>query len=792
VGRSKPQADGLSFLPRTLLILALSLAGLCAAAASRAASPPAPDERFEEQVLMLRVNGVQADEMLVVLRDSQGGYWLEEQDFPRLRLLPPVARVHVQDGRRYLPLDAIPGATVYVDAAHALLDITLPADAFKRQQLLAPERKAGFPLSASTGLFLNYELYAEHSRDEVFGSGVTEAGLFSRYGVLVSSSLFRSTDVTRGHVRLDTAFIRDFPERLETLTVGDTFSDPGSWGSALRFGGLRYARNFGIRPDLVTLPLLGVSGSAVVPSTVDVFVNNQQVMSQQVEAGPFSIENLPPLTGAGDVNLVVRDALGREVVLSQAFYSSPQLLAKGLTQFSVSAGAVRENYTLSSFDYGPFLASASLRRGVTDAFSIEAHAEYLDGGAHAAGAEVAGLLGRLGVGTVTLAAGGDDSDEGWLGGVGFERHSVRGSVGFAAYYASDGFRRAADTEMAQFRMRFRGLAQASWNFGAFGTTILAYARSTYQDGGEDQTYSASYSMQLRGGALNLSVSRVVGRVEQTTGYLTYTMALGRQSAPLSLETTASAVDSEIEDHSDVRASLTRTAPVGEGHGWRASATTEGDYDTWWLQRFSAADLELRAASNFGESGQSALLRGGFSLLGGLFRPSRRIDSSFAVIDVAGIPDVPIFLENQQVATTDAKGRALLPSLLAYDINRISIEPKDLPLNTSIDSRQMEVRPAYRSGVVARFPVERTAPGTFNLIQVDGTPVPSGALVRFNGGEFRVALDGLTYVTTLEKGSSGSAEWVDGECRFEVDSPPIDDPLPDMGHIRCIGTQAGVQ
>ena len=198
--------------------------------------------------------------------------------------------------------------------------------------------------------------------------------------------------------------------------MGDTLTDPGVWGSALRFGGVRFARNFGIRPDLVTTPLLSATGTAVVPSTVDVFVNNQKVLSQDVQPGAFTINDLPVVTGSGNVNVVVRDALGRDIVLSQAFYSSPIMLAKGLSQYSLAAGAMRENYTLSSFDYGRLVASANLRRGVTDRVTLAGHAEFLEGDGHAAGIDVATQLGNFGVGAVTLAAGGDDVGNGLLGG----------------------------------------------------------------------------------------------------------------------------------------------------------------------------------------------------------------------------------------------------------------------------------------------------------------------------------------------------------------------------------------
>jgi outer membrane usher protein len=46
--------------------------------------------------------------------------------------------------------------------------------------------------------------------------------------------------------------------------------------------------NFGTRPDLVTTPLMSAGGDALVPSSVDVFVNGQPLGTTQVPAGRSS------------------------------------------------------------------------------------------------------------------------------------------------------------------------------------------------------------------------------------------------------------------------------------------------------------------------------------------------------------------------------------------------------------------------------------------------------------------------------------------------------------------------
>jgi outer membrane usher protein len=188
--------------------------------------------------------------------------------------------------------------------------------------------------------------------------------------------------------------------------------------------------------------------------------------------------------------------------------------------------------------------------------------------------------------------------------------------------------------------------------------------------------------------------------------------------------------------------------------------------------------------NAGISGQTANWNGAATWIDGQVRVARQVNDSFAVVDVAGLPDVPVYIDNQKVTETDDSGRALLHDLRPYETNRISIDPQDLPLDTEIDSRTMEVAPAFRSGVVLKFPVEKIRAGLFRLTAHDGRPVPVGALVEFNGRVFSVAREGMVYVTGFDHGTRATATWGEHKCSFRLPPPPPNDPQPDMGTITC--------
>jgi outer membrane usher protein len=777
---------------------------LCLAAHAAFAADP-PD--LTEAVLEVTLSAKEPGEMMIVLRGAENRLYLEQNDFVRLRLHVPQTGPYMYEGRRYFDVAALKGCSVAIDETLQRAVISAPPSALDTTHLSAAARQSPPVTPASPGAFLNYQLSAQRINGQDSGGAFSELGVFAAAGVVTNTAVARYGGADYGYanqlVRLDTTYTRDFPGALETLNVGDTISDGGSWGYALRYAGVRWSRNFSLRPDLLTTPLLTTGGTATVPSTVDVFVNNQLVTSSQLPAGPFVIDRLPTVSGTGDVSVVVRDALGREQVVTQSFYSSTTLLAQGLTQFSVNIGSVRDNYALASNQYGGMLGEYSYRRGITDSITLEGHAEYLSGDSHAADftdAHAAGVNGSFGIGkigilNVTAAAGGDSNGSGWLSGLGIEHRGTNTSFVANALWASPDFAQVGQALDSAMRMRERDLVQTGIGLGRYGSLSLAYVRQTYRDSPTQQTLGLTQTITFgRVGTLNLTVTRThtaaqlsTSAQDSTSAYLIFVVPMSRRRAAT---LTGVGGGGSGAAANQVIASLTESPPVGPGSGYRLSLSTAGNYDADLRQQFHSADLELEAARNAGLDGQSAALSGAMTFIDGQLNTTRSVNGSFAMVDVAGLANVPVYVENQLTTHTDDSGRALLYNMRPYEANHISITPEDLPLDTTIGASSTIMAPPYRSGVIARFPVERVRSGTFRLVTEDGKPVPVGAVVKLKGTLFPVVLDGMVYVTGYDHGMSAEASWTGGHCIFRLEPPPPDDPLPDMGTIQCRAVKGG--
>jgi outer membrane usher protein len=765
------------------LLLALCLTAPMVIAAS------APE--LTEAVMQVTLSDAEPGEMIVVLRGPEGRLYLDENDFARLRLHIPQTAPYLYEGRRFFEPRAIKGCTVTIDESAQRAVITAPPSSLDTTRLSAAERRSPDVTPASPGAFLNYQLSAQQIDGQNSGGAFAELGVFAAAGVLTNTAVARYGGLGTDNqvVRLDTTYTRDFPATLETLNLGDAISDGASWGNALRYAGVRWSRNFGLRPDLLTTPLLATAGTATVPSTVDVFVNNQLVTSSQLPPGPFVIDRLPTVSGTGDVSVVVRDALGREQVVTQSFYSSTTLLAQGLSQYSVNLGKIRDDYALQSNQYGPMLGEVSYRRGITDGITLEGHGEYLAGDSHAAGVNAAFGVGRIGIINFTAANGGDSSGSGWLSGVGIEHRGTNTSFIASSLWATSDFSQVGEPLNPAMRMRQRSLLQTGMGLGRFGSLSLAYVRQTYRDSPTQQTLGLTQSISFgRAGALNLTLTRtrtaadLSGNAQNSTSaYLIFVVPLSDRRAATLAAVGGSGTGAPANE---MIASMTMSPPVGPGSGYRVSASTAGNYDADWRQQFRSADLELEVARNQGLDGRSAYLSGAMTFLDGQLSTTRSVNGSFAMVDVAGLADVPVYVENQLTTHTDSNGRALLYNLRPYEANRISITPEDLPLDTTIAASSTIMAPPYRSGVIARFPVERVRSGTFRLVTDDGKAVPVGAVVTLKGVQFPVVLDGMVYVTGYDHGMSAEANWSGGRCRFRLEPPPPDDPLPDMGTVQC--------
>lgn len=660
---------------------------------------------------------------------------------------------------------------------------------------------------AAWGAVVNYDFLTNSGNARSFstfnGSSLTLDGrAFSPYGTFQQSAIVRSgpqqsTDV----VRLDTSFRYSDQERMIVYGAGDAINGGLAWSRPVRIGGVQAQSNFLLRPDLITMPLPSLGGSAAVPSTVDVYVNNMKTFSQEVAAGPFSVRNVPLISGSGNAEVVIRDSAGHETRSTSPFYASASLLSPGLMAWSVEAGLPRLSYGSSSDVYvNSPIGSATLRRGIFDWMTLEGHAEA---GAGLANGGIGAVLrtGSFGVAGAALSGSTGNGNSGFQTYFSYETRLFGLNISASSQHTFGWYEDLASTT-ARLSISaanpLQGLsgffnypsssylaalpAGANSSIYASARPPLAIDRITFStplrfdeqsnisasvihlldcSGARSDIMTGSFTRSLPFNAsVFATIFRDFGTRKNTGVFAGLTIPIGPSA---SVSTGVSSGRGGIAGSIDAVQSL---GPEPGSYGWRVHAAQGVTIDRQASASYRSSYGTVQAGvSETGSNASAALeLRGSITTMDGGIFLSNWIDDGFAVVNV-GVPGVSVLHENRPAGVTDSQGMLLLPALRAYQRNKIEIDPVNLPVDAEIETTREVAVPADRAGALVQFRVRSDSSSALvTFVRADGSFVPAGARGGIDGGgEFVVGYDGQAFVGNLGETNRASIETPAGLC-----------------------------
>lgn len=752
-------------------LLALSL--LCTATG---AATPSAQLSWRPTWLAVEINGIRADDTIVVLTDD-GRLWLERSFIERSRLVIADGRAaHEFLGRQYYAFNELAAAgqlSWMIDARRQILAVTADPRALRSTEISAETAVAHSNVDLQPGMFLSYDLASTSADGDSVHAGLVDLTFFRGPFSFTTTQVARRERGVDEFLRLDTTLTADFQDRRASLRMGDTTATGGQWGRAVRIGGVQWATNFGTQPDLLTLPLASIAGEAAVPSTVDVFVNGSLAASRDVGAGPFSITELPVVSGSGQVIARVRDALGREQLISQAFYASPQLLRTGLDDYSFELGKSREGYATADDNYGDLFAQGMWRRGLRAGTTGEVRLQLMEDRA-TGGFGLTQSLGGVGVLQAAVAASNGDDGTGLLAQAGYEYAAPRFSFGALFRWNDSRFRELAD--YGRNVERWDATARAGWSSPRFGSLSAALVRR--ETTARTTIATATYACSLAQSAyLSVTVSSDLD-ARETQFFAGITRLLGRNR-------TADLRVSGGRDGATFSGELRQNRQPGLGLAYGLQ-TEQGEHerlaaDAEW--RAGAGTVSTEVAHVAGDTGVRIVGSGALAVVGGYWAALPRIDGSFAILQVGDVPNLPVYLENQVVAYTDDHGVARIAGLRPYERNRIAIDPADVPLTTQIERSRLEVVPYGRGGVALQMGVRRSTSALLRIVNEAGQPLSAGTRVMVVDRSYPVGLDGVVFVPDLEGVASISASDNAQACSVSVDASSVR-PLPEKTDLVC--------
>jgi outer membrane usher protein len=743
--------------------------------------PPLIDQEVPlHWVLAVRLNGRDVSQGSVFLEDPKDGRWLAPVVQLRLwRVEIDESRIVTYEGEGYYPLDAIPGATFEIDRQQLTIALTIPNQALLPFELDAEAARGEAP-TAGTGGFVDYDvlLLAGSGVDRELGA-LIDLGMFSSLGVVNTGLRGGKLDSDPDVIRLDSAFTRDIPDRRETLRLGDSLTTGGAFAQPVRFGGIQWATNFAVDPTFVTFPMPSIGGLADQDSVVDVFINNVRQVTSNVPAGPFSISNIPVVTGAGEVQLVVRDLLGRERLVTQPYYVSARLLRQGLHDYGYELGFARQRFGERSFDYGDPLGVATHRYGFTDWATGEAHLETeADRQSLALGGSA--RVGAWGVLSGGLGGGLDEGDPGGLVQVAYEYQAREFSVGARSRYTTSDFAQAGT---APGRQRRTDQLNLGVNLGDFGRVGLLALNQERRDREDTQSLTGTYSLGVGPGFLLLRAAQLFGSDDDFAVGAIYSLPLGdSRNASTEIERRSGGTRARVQYRQGRGA-------TDLGLDYRLASEVGDDarnVDARVSYQATKASGEVDVEHLDGDTNLRLGLDGSVALIDGTARLSRRTGQAFGIVALPGFDNVRVYVDNREVGRTDSAGYLILPELRPYQQNRVRLEVEDLPLDARIGSAEAVAVPYERSGVTVDFDVRRERQAVARLVDAEGQPLPAALQMVSADGVVSawVARDGFSQIVGGDDAAMVAGEAAGRAWRCPVPPVPADTPLPDLGEIVC--------
>ncbi|MEO7553746.1 MAG: fimbria/pilus outer membrane usher protein [Alteraurantiacibacter sp.] len=688
--------------------------------------------------------------------------------------------------------DTVGTGTSYNAASQSLsilVDVEKLAVGTHRLNVNAQDQRVA---ASATGALLNYDIYANLAGGRLAFDGFGELRAFSGNVLFETTGVFNSRQQAQQGgklARLDSTLSWSIPDKRLTLRAGDIITRATSWSRPTRLGGLRIGTDFALQPYLVTAPIPSFFGEATLPSTVDLYIDGMKRFSGSVAPGPFELgSGGNHINGAGNAQLVVTDAIGQVTTLDFPIYDTPLLLRAGLTDWSVELGALRRDYGLANFSYAenPVL-TGSLRSGLSNSLTLEAHGEAGSGLVNAGGG-LAWLLPFGGVVSGSLAASSNDGRMGQRVEAVYSWTDSKFNLSATVQRASSDFADLPSLEGAS-NVRARDVFNAGYNsdhFGYFGVNLIRQrAASEPRESYLSLHWQKSFGTNL---ALGLSGNMGLRRGAARGVFLTLSYTPGERDH-------FSASVQGARGRNSGSLGYRHSLPLDGGTGWALDGSYDGD-------RLQAAGQVDHLGSHGQVTGGARMIGGrasayaGYSgalvAMGGDVFVARKIYDGFAVVDTAGIADVPVLLHNRAIGQSNASGHLLVTGLNSYQDNKVAIDPSQLPASLTVGALDRNAVPSLRSGVTVAFAIAPTTSVLVSLVDASGAEIAMGARAIMAGDErqaLMVGFGGQLYIDQAIPGAQVQVSGPQGGCFIRLPNVLPSDGAGMLGRMTCEEEQA---
>lgn len=652
------------------------------------------------------------------------------------------------------------GVGVEYVSEKAELRITIPAALRPRQKLGWVRELPSKVDPAPKGVMLDYDVAAtvQGSHRAVSVGHVARAGIAG--GVLTTTGQANWVDGNSDYIRGRTTWQRDNLASGTTLQLGDVglpnngLNNPALLGG-VRIGSDRFLKRQGAGYDI---PLIG--GLADTRSTAEVFINEHQRATGQVAPGPYELAPTIAVPGLNNLEVVQRDQFGREQTFSRSFYTHPDLLRKGTTEWDIAAGAVRTDPIGNHYE--GLAVQGTIHRGLTDRWTA---------GVTVQSGKVGDQGGRNATlhNTVSLGHGGllqadvstsqrDDGAKGSALRVGYERRSQNWSISASHMRKSDDYWEISDFQGSPFKIHEQTTAALSFRpQGQPWQASLSYSDIHYNDQ-RLQRVSAMASLNQARATWMVGVSHDLGTGDNQAfvGVRLKNSRLGQTSfVARAAPNVGPRLDATYSGATDIAGRSLRYqvgASLGDTNNAYGSVNTSVAGGDLTLEARKFGDEPVLVNGRYRNSvwiGEGGIINGRGNLPG----------SSFALVEVPGQAGIDVGGGGTRQTPTNRRGYALLPGLPGLSPTNVAIDATQLPVDVSMEGSHAVVVAPRQGGAKVVFPVEHQTVQQWEVRVGDDYAPENARVVSDQGETFRLGARG---VLVFEKPARTARMELDGK------------------------------
>ncbi|BDB17851.1 putative outer membrane usher protein YhcD [Pseudomonas sp. CYM-20-01] len=725
----------------------------------------------------LTVNG-QRRERVDAVFDQQGALCFTRGLLDAGNLnVPEQAIDSAQYGACYGFIQAYPQTVIEQDPAALTLSLVVPTDALRP----VTQDISGYQTGGFAGL-LNYDLtglYNEYDDNSRFGSANTEVGFNAGDWIVRSRQVRTWQDNYSRTTHLDAYAQRTFAAQQAVLQAGQiSLYNPVLAGTQIT--GAQVLTETALQDQNQGATINGIANS---PAQVEVRQNGTLIHSTVVPAGPFSLTDVRRLNSRSDVEVTVKETSGEE----RRFTVPAAMLGLGLPApgYSVAAGRVRKIGNDDGAE--PWVVSAGWSGALHPQVSVGAGAlmaeDYRSAGLNLGwlpwqDSQLQGTL-QAAQATRVQREHGIQTDLSWS-----QRLSESWSISTAASWRSLGYRDLEDStyrhptrEQQRTRYRDQQSATASWSHPQFGAFSAGVSRSSSYDGNSSSRALASWGSSFGRVSVSASAEWQMGGRQQSDNslYLNISLPLGetRRARAWARNTGGEhrlglGVSEQLNDQLSYRVGVERDSRDQE---------VESSLGVSALPYYSQLDFNY-TRSNADNASYQGGARGGVVVHGdGVTFSPYPVRDTFAVMSVGEMAGIKVNTPSGPV-WTDWQGQAVVPQLTAYGRSAVEVQTRSLPRNADINNG-LAVLSAGRGAVDSvQFGVVVTRRALLSVTNDHGAPLPRGAVVSTDSGEFVTLVQEGSQVflpNVLEQG----ALWIKAagkpRCRLDFELPKKADP-----------------